>query len=240
MTIVVLGIIAGTLAPLIRHAVDGYIDTQERTHLFDKVRVSLGRLSRELRQSTVPLTTAGATLQFTTTTEGGRYVGFNDSLPQIANTDCSRVLTNLQRYRPGVAISTLCVLHPGALTQTDSLVIGGDVAQITNIALVGGYANSLHQVTFNAPFTFTAASDTKIFSLADFRHQISLVGSNLIWQRDVASAANFNNADSGVLLSGVTAFNTALDATTGIVRITLTATENDESVTITEDVYVRN
>lgn len=257
MTIVVIGITAGALAPIIQTSANAYVDTQNRSHLFDKVRVSMGRLARELRQSTVPLTSAsGSTLQFVTTTVGGSYVTFNGTQPRIATADCSKVRnqspSQLQRFLPGEPIGTLCVLYPDDLsalsaTQRESLIIGRDTVQVSSIsAQTSGspdiYADSLWHVNFSGDYSFTSASSSSsnIFSLADFRHQVSLSGSNLIWQRTVASASGFGSADSGILLTGVSAFSTSLDTQKGIVSLSITASEGGESITISEDVYVRN
>lgn len=256
MTIVIIGIIAGTLVPIIQTSVDAYIDTQNRSHLFDKVRVSMGRLARELRQSTVPLTSAsGSTLQFITTTVGGSYVTFNGTEPKIATTDCSKVRnqspSQLQRFLPNEPIGTLCVLYPGNLTaltssQRESLIIGRDTVQVNSIsAQTSGspdvYAGSLYKINFNEhSFTSASSSSSNIFSLADYRHQVSLNGSNLVWQRDVASASGFGSAASGILLNGVTDFSTSIDVQKGIVSLSITATEGAESIRVDEDVYVRN
>jgi prepilin-type N-terminal cleavage/methylation domain-containing protein len=252
MTIVIIGIIAGTLAPVIQNSVRAYVDTQSRSHLFDKIRVSLGRLARELRQATIPLTSAsGSTLQFVTTTVGGGYISFNATLPKIANADCTKIRnqspSQLQRFLTNEPIGTLCVLYPGTLILTDSLIIGRDIVPITSVsAQTSGspdaYDNALWHVIFTSEHSFSSASSSaaNTFSLADFRHQVSLSGTDLIWQRDVASAANFSTADSGILLNGVTNFTTSLDSQKGIVSISLTVTEGTESITVNEDVYVRN
>jgi prepilin-type N-terminal cleavage/methylation domain-containing protein len=257
MTIVLTGIIAGMLAPIIKTNVDAYIDTQSRSHLLDKMRISLGRLSRELRQATIPLTTvSGSTLEFVTTTVGGSYVSFNDVLPKIASADCSRVRnqtpSQLERFLPNEPIGTLCVLYPGDLSalsaeQRNALVIGRIVAPISSISSqISGspdeYDSALWKVAFNAETTFSSASSSAAhtFSLADYRHRISLNSGNLVWQRVAASTTGFGSATSGILVNNITSFTPTLDSAKGIVSITLTATEGAESITVSEDIYVRN
>lgn len=257
MTIIVLGIIAGILAPIILNTINASVDTQSRSHLHDKVRVSLGRLSRELRQATVPLTSAsGSTLQFTTTTVGGSYVSFNANTPKIATADCSKtrnqVPSQLERFLPNEPIGTLCVLYPGNLAslpaaQRDALVIGHDVASVNSIsAQVSGapddYDGALWKVQFGSDTTFSSASasSSRIFSLADYQHRITLSGGNLVWERTTASASGFGSADSGILLDNVSSFTTSLNTQAGIVSLSITVAAGSATITVSEDVYVRN
>ncbi|SCZ65174.1 prepilin-type N-terminal cleavage/methylation domain-containing protein [Thiohalomonas denitrificans] len=266
VSIILLGIIAGMLAPVIKTNIDAYSDTQSRSHLLDKVRVSLGRLSRELRQGTVSTTTAsGSTLEFYSSTVGGRYVSFNASLPRIANADCSKKRnqspSELERFLPGEPIGTLCVLYPGdlgglAATKRDALIIGRDVVAVTDITAQlsaappasDEYDGALWKLDLNCPtppdndctFSSTSTSALNTYSLADYQHRVSLDGTTLQWQRTVASADDFSAADQGILLNNVSSFTTSLDTQKGVVSVHLTVAEGSESISVSEDIYVRN
>lgn len=255
MTIVLLGILAGIMAPIIKNSVDAYTDTQSRTHLLDKVRLSLGRLSRELRQAAAPLINAsGSTLEFVTTTVGGGYIHFNDNTPNIANADCTKkknqVPSELQRFLPNEPIGTLCVLYPGNLAafpaaKRDAFIINNTLVPVNSIsAQVSGapddYDGSLWKIQFTSDETFSSESFSQTYSFADYRHRITLTGSNLQWERVSASASSYGSAITGILLNNVTAFTTSFNASKGVVSLSLTMTDGNENISASEDVYVRN
>lgn len=258
VVIVLVGIIAGLLAPVISTNIGAYISAQERSDLLDKIRISLGRLSRELHQASAPLTTAsGSSLQFVTTTVGGKYINYTDNTPRIATADCSKTRnqtpSQLERFRINEAIGKLCVLSPDNLaalsaSQRNALIIADNIAPISNITQVtsvsspGAYSGDLWKVDFGSDFTFTSASSSEqhTFSLADYKHRVYLSGSNLVWDRVSASSSGFGSAVSGILLKGVTAFTTSIDRTKGVVSVNLTISEGGESISVSEDMYVRN
>lgn len=257
MAIVILGIIAGVLAPVITQNMHAYVDTQSRAQLLDKIRLSVGRLERELRQSTAQhISASGSTLTFVTTTVGGVYVNFNSSKPLITNLDCSRVRNQsppqLERFLTGEPIRNLCILYPGSLSslpsqQLESVVVGSDLVPISSVAAVtngspDAYNGALWKLTFDSDTTFSSSSSStnNVVSFADYRHRISLSGSTLNWERSVASDTGFTTVDSGVLLNGVSSFTPSFDIASGMVTFTIGLTDGNESISVTEDVYVRN
>ena len=260
MTVVILGIIAGMLSPVITQNVRAYVATESRSHLQDKLRLSLGRLERELRQASAALLSAsGSTLVIVTTSVGGSYVNFNSNAPKIATVDCSKVRnqtpSQLERFLTNEPIKTLCILYPGedplsgySSIELGSLIIGSDLVAVSSVtAQVNGspdsYDGALWKVVFNAEKTFSssAATSHQAVAFTDYRHRITLNGSNqLIWERTVASDSGFALANSGILLSGVTAFTPLFDVATGILSITINVSDGNESISASEDIYVRN
>ena len=68
ITIVILGVVAGVLAPFIVEATQGFTDTRERAELVAKGRLALERLTRDLREAepgTVSVADGDTTLRFT-------------------------------------------------------------------------------------------------------------------------------------------------------------------------------
>lgn len=263
MSIVILGIIAGALAPVINQNMKAYIDTRSRAQILDKIRLSLGRLEREIRQSAIHHTSvSGGVLTFTTTTVGGNYISRNDNTPKIANSDCSRkknqVPSELERFLPNEPIATLCILYPGDLSalstqQRESLIIGSDLTKVDSVAVhtsdasacpsaTDDYDCALWKVNFDSETTFSSASAStnNVLSFTDYRHRISLSGSQLIWERADASDTVFAATDQGILLNDVTTFMPTYDIASGTVTIALAVTDGNESISFSEQVYVRN
>ncbi len=68
ITIVILAVVAGVLAPFIVEATRGFTDTRERAELVAKGRLALERLARDLRQAdpgTVAVGGGGSSLNYT-------------------------------------------------------------------------------------------------------------------------------------------------------------------------------
>lgn len=260
MTIVVLGIIGGTLAPVITQNIRAYVATEARSQLQDKMRLAFGRLERGLRQTAAAhLSASGSTLIFVTTSVGASYVNFNSNTPKISTADCSKVRnqspSQLERFLTNEPIATLCILYPGTTAlssyssaELDALMVGSDLTGVSSVAVqVNGspdsYDGALWKVTFDSEtiFSSSAASSNNAVAFADYRHRVILNGSNeLIWERTTASDTSFSVAISGKLLSGVSVFTPAFDLATGVLDVSLTLTDGVESISASEEIYVRN
>ncbi len=261
MVIVLLGIIAGILAPVITQNVKAYQDTAQRNELLSKGRIAMARLSRILHQS-VPysLELVGTnTIEFVSSSVGGRYVDWADST--IALTHCG----NNRRFRLTSNRSSLCLLHEAdapVFNAGDILIIGNSSAAMLRIAATPASRVAITSVTPPSPATsplrqvgfvshkFLSASQGKHYMIADHIHEIGLNGTAIYWRRTDATTANFAaEYDDGIdvattdpmLIDGVSGLTFEyLPSADGMLRITLSLAEGDESITLYEEVYVRN
>jgi len=259
MVIIILGIIATTLAPVINQNVTAFTDTRSRTELTAKGRLALQRLARELRH-TVPYSIAlinPTTIQFVTTPMGGRYITKTGSTPNIPNATCAK---NGQRFFAGANLTDLCVLFPSAalaLPANSALVIGNTAPGNLNamadpgpwITLAGAAqpdaANhpALWMLNFTGAHTFAVDSSYKHYSIADFTHEVTLVGTDIIWRR-ISGITNPTVAAGGgaILVDNVTAltFTDAASLARGLLTVNMTIADGGEAVALQEEIYVRN
>lgn len=256
MVIIILGIIATTLAPVIQQNVTAFTDTRSRTELIAKGRLALQRLARELRH-TVPYSIellSATNIQFVTTPAGGRYITKTGSTPKIANALCNK---NTERFFAGTSLTALCVLYPAALTlpASSALVIGNtSPANLNAMNSPGPWITlataaqpdaathpALWKLTFTGAHAFAVDSSYKHYSIADFTHEITLAGTDLLWRR-VDGIANPVGGGGAVLVDGVTSltFGDAASLASGILAVNMTITDGGESVTLQEEIYVRN
>lgn len=261
MVVMLIGIVAGVLAPIIAGNVKAYRDTSARTELVARGRMALARLARELHQSlpySVHLISSTA-LEFVSSSHGGRYVDLLDSA--ISNAQCPPN----QRFHLPSNRSTLCLLtmeeSPG-LVAGALLVIGNESAsQLRSNSSPGSWValnatpttpattSALWSVGF-ASHKFLNASQGRHYFIADFIHEIALNGTELRWRRTAATAAaiasDYDNAldvsgSDALLINGVSSLSFQyLPAADGMLRITLILTEGAESITLHEGIYVRN
>ncbi|MCW8982512.1 MAG: type II secretion system GspH family protein [Gammaproteobacteria bacterium] len=256
MVMVILGIIAMTLAPVINQNVTAFTDTRSRTELTAKGRLALQRLARELRH-TVPYSIellSPTRIQFVTTPAGGRYITKTGSTPKISNATCAK---DGERFFAGANLTALCVLFPTALTlpTNGALVIGNtSPANLNAMNNPGSWITlnaaaqpdaathpALWKLTFTGGHTFAVDSSYKHYSIADFSHEVVLVGNQILWRR-VNGIADPTAGGGAVLVDGVTGltFGDAASLASGLLSISITITDGTESVTVQEEIYVRN
>lgn len=230
ITLVLIGIVAGILAPMIKNSVDAYTATQSRSHLHDKVRVAIGRLSREISLASKYLlsTPDSSTIIFTTTSNGGRYIAdINDP----GDTEC-------QPFIPGVSLTYLCVIGNFSGLSGPVVIDSGTPVATASIA-PHTTKSGISVINFGSPATFNGTGQQQ-FALADYKHRVSLSGTNLVWERVAPAAASFTSAVTGLLLDNVTSFTvTPLDGS-GVVSLSITTTDGNETISVDEDIYVRN
>lgn len=264
LVIVLLGILSGILAPVITQNIRAYSDSKARNEMMARGRIALGRLERELRHA-IPysIVVSGSTLKFVTANAGGRYLQRAETPPKIANTDCAQ---NTERFDTNTAadkLSALCLFSPTALPAPAAngdlaLVIGNNssaslytysdpgtwigISAATPPAQLADvdYAGVLWKVTFASAHSFSNASGFNNYQIADFTHQVSLAAPSLLWRRS-NGISDPSAGTATTLITGVTAvtFDTTSLAS-GILNIAITLTENGESITMSEDIYVRN
>jgi MSHA biogenesis protein MshO len=254
MVIILLGIIAAIMAPIITSSVTAYQDTRARQELLARGRLALDRLARDIHRA-VPnslRTVAGSsdTIEFVTASSGGRYLDRDDDLISAANCPTAR------RFRTGFALSQLCLLHPGgtqpAISTGDILTIGNTspdflengITRVTVTSVTD--ASPLWTVGF-ATFTFTEASPGKHYAVADAVHEVGLVSNALRWRRNNGiAAAEYDNAldiaaADTLLIDGVDALLFRYDsAADGMLKVDLSLSDSGEQVDLYEEIYVRN
>lgn len=264
LVIVLLGIVSGILAPVITQNIRAYSDSKSRNELMARGRIALGRLDRELRH-TIPysIMVSGSTLKFVTANTGGRYLQRHENPPYVANADCNH---NNERFYPSSTadkLTALCVFSPTTImapvNDNDlALVIGntssaalytysdpgtwiGLSSTLTPIQLADvDYKGVIWKLTFVTPHSFSSASTFKNYQIADFTHEISFSSSSLLWRR-TNGISDPSSGTPTTLINGVSsiAFDTT-NLASGLINIALTLTEGGESITMSEDIYVRN
>ncbi|MGE0080336.1 MAG: type II secretion system protein J [Thiohalomonadaceae bacterium] len=265
MTIVLLAILAGVLAPVIASAFRAYGDTKARADLIARGRSALERLGRELRHA-VPnsvelVTDAGgrAGIQFVVTTAGGRYVDQFDDFTGGEFTNVNR------RLAPGAPRSELYVLGSGlGYGAGDVLVIGntspGDLRNGRSaVALTGTAATSVaadgvdgHTVLQFNSFTFQNGSPGRHYTIAPQTVEVGLAAddslrwhvSNGIGQYD--GDGDWSLADP-MLVSGVAnpggvtfTYHAGTPAGSGVLQVALTLVEGGEQIQLYQEFHVRN
>jgi len=267
LVIVLLGIVAGILAPVISQNIRAYSDTKARNEMMAQGRLALGRLERELRHA-IPysIVVTGSTLKFVTAVAGGRYLERAESPPKIANSDCTQ---NSERFytssTPG-KLTGLCLFSATTLPVPPTndgdlaLVIGNNsstslysysdpgtwvgLSTTTSSTPLADpdYKGVIWKLTFVSAHSFNSASAYKNYQIADFTHEVRLSGSSLLWRR-VNGIADPTAGTDSILISGVASGGLSFDTSSlasGILKISLTLTEGGESITMLEDIYVRN
>lgn len=260
IVIILMGIIAGVLAPVISQNLRAYSQTQARTDLTAKGRIAIERLARELRNSipgSVEVVSATA-IEFITAKVGGRYVEKGFSM--LSNTDCPQS----KRFDPGTTRSELCLLHTNEAASPpfalgDVLVIGSqdpsEIRSAVTTAILTSVPASADCLAPNCPplwppvgfaaKSFPNASSGKHYAIADYSHELRLIGSSLYWRRSNGldlglydNSAELTSADP-LLIDGISSLSFA-ETANGILLITLTLSEDGESVTLYHEVYIRN
>lgn len=263
MVIVILGIIAGVLAPVITQAFRGYVDTRARAQLVNKGRIALERLAREVRHAvpnSLRVLGGGSGIEFVRATTGGRYIARHGD-------DIGAAFpANNNRYflRNAALANGLFVLGVnGAVTAGDILVIGNTspneltlgstAAAITAVAgqdLDGDGTNDSQLIGF-AVHSFPHDSLGRHYIVADDTLEVGLSGTTLRWHQTVGLGAYDSVAQWGVgdpiLVDGVSAltftYAAGMPQSTGVLRIDLELQDTrstDHTIRLYHEVHVRN
>ncbi|MCW8917316.1 MAG: prepilin-type N-terminal cleavage/methylation domain-containing protein [Gammaproteobacteria bacterium] len=264
LVIVLLGILSGILAPVIMQNIRAYSDTQARNELMARGRIALGRLERELRRAApYSIVVSGSSIKFVTLAAGGRYLERAESAPFIANADCDHNTERFYTSNNPDKLTALCLFSTTTLTapaadgdlalligntSTTALYSYSDPGTWAPLSATVGplqladadYKGVLWKVTFAAPHSFSNASAYKKYQIADHTHEVRLASDALLWRRSNGISDPTSGADT-LLISGVSALG--FDIThlaDGILTISMTLSENGESITLSEDLYARN
>jgi len=261
MVIILIGIMAGILAPVITQNINAYVDTHARSELTTRARISLERLVREIRR-TIPngirVVGGGDTIEFITSSAGGRYIIPDDTM--VPNTDCHKIN---ERLVAGNSISDLCVLYSSALVlPTDGAVVIGN----SSISWLDGYTDPgtwvelssitpisgpLYMLNFTGAHAFPMASAGKHYSITDLSHEVGQNGNGIYWRSVsginpgagdlIDNSKQIDGTAGALLIDGVNSVTfDPSQLANGILGISLTLVDGDESLTIQDEFYVRN
>jgi MSHA biogenesis protein MshO len=260
MTIVLLGIIAGVLVPVITQSTSAYMDTSARSELTARGRLALERLAKEIRRvvpNTVQTLAGGTGVEFVTSKVGGRYMSRSDPF-------APGVYQNNRRFRKNANLSALYILGTAYTNPlaSDVLVIYNESPATLATRSIGldGTApssdpdgdgtNEVQLLTFDAGRQWNVEPQMQHYQVADFCHELGQSGQTLYWRRATNVTCIDGNppvwaATDPILVRTdtlVATFNyipTSLTSN-GILHVTLTLTEQGETVTMSQEMHVRN
>lgn len=268
MTIVLLGIIGGVLAPIIQNSVEIYAAERSRAVLVQKGRLALERIAREVREA-VPNSLSlipnglgiNTGIEFLQISSGGRYIDLIDNFGMTAFTDPAKKLNS------GVPMTQLYSLGAGqAAAPGDLLVIGNaDPANLivpttTAVPLTNPSvtptdpffdgATTIGEILNFAPFSFPGGSPGRRYFIARNNYEIGLLaGTGTIRWHSGAGLTDYDTnmdwtAADPILVDGVTGlvFNYNPGAAIGVavLSMTLSLTDGSENITLYQEVQIRN
>ena len=259
MTIVLLGIMAGVLAPVITQSTNAYIDTSARSELTARGRLALERLAREVRRiapNTLQELSSGKGVEFVTTKAGGRYMSQKDNFSPA-------VYPYSRRFRKNTNLTNLYILGTAFTNPlaTDILVIYNESPTSLTTRTIGldGTApssdpdgdgnNEVQLLTFDSAHRWNVEPDAQHYQIIDYCHDVGQTGNSLYWRRVtgigcIDSAAAWTTTDpilvsADTLVADFDYIPTSLTSN-AILKVTLTLTENGETVTVSQEMHVRN
>ena len=260
VTIVLIGIIAGVLAPVINMAMRSYSDTEARSDLTARGRIAIERIARELRHAvpnSISVINDGTTaegIEFMTTRSGGRYITSTDDFGSAFSVPARRFEKNKTK-------TALYLIAPGLSFQSnDQLVIANGspsnliagttvvaVTAVTNTQIAPDGTTDGKIISF-AAHQFPNNSPGKHVQIADFTHEVGLSGNSLVWHRadgktDYDTGQDWTVNDP-LLITGVDSVNfTYIPGTpqsTGTLRIELAISKGKESIELYHEIQIRN
>lgn len=262
MTIVLLGIIAAVIAPVIQYSVEIYAAERSRAALVQKGRLALERIAREVREA-VPnslsiVTDAGGNtgIEFVQSRSGGRYIDSIDNYGPTAFIDPAK------RFNNGVAMTELYSLGLGQVAMAGDLLIianaapadliaGTTVVPLTSVTAtdpgVDG-ATTVGQILNFASYTFPGGSPGRRYFIANSTYEVGLNGSAIYWHQATGLTGYDTNGDwsaaDPMLVNGVTGlafvFNPGAAIGVAVLNMTLSLTDGTESIDLYQEVQIRN
>lgn len=253
VVIVITGIIAGIVAIFIQAPVQGYIDSSRRAELTDIADTALRRMARDVRIA-VPNSmrtaacTNGACFEFVMTKNGGRYR--NDLPGDPLLFDGADTTFDILHGATGTAIAVGDYIVVGSSQSDGSAVYGlSGVRQVTN------YAPPL--VTLDAGLAYVRFMPTHRFDVVDsaVTYECANVGSangtgtgtllrhSGYWDFTTSRAVFVAPTGGAILADKVSACSISYDLTEqrfGLLSVSLTLTEANESVTLHSQMHVNN
>ncbi len=257
--IVLLGVMSGVLTPFISKAMQAYSASKARADLVSKGRLSMERMSREIRHvvpNSLRILGGGTGIEFVRSRTGGRYVSEFDTFALGFSNP-------LRRFKTGVSRVELYTVGTGLnFVANDLLVIGNTTPSLleagtTTVALTSITPTTLlddntvsGQVLNFAAKTFTMGSPGKHFVIADQTIEVGLNGTNLHWYASTGlseydNAQDWSSVDP-MLVNGVNAvifsYSAGASMSSGVLRIDLELIDSvtNETIRLYQEVHMRN
>lgn len=260
--IVLLGIIAGVLAPFIANAIQAWHDSKARAELVARGRLALERLAREVRlavPNSLETLSAGQGIQFVRSRAGGRYIERFDNYGTAFSRNNRRFKKNATLanglYKMGaglgLAAGDILVIGNTSPTALKSFPGNGPAVALTGVTATTAATDGTNQgqILGFANHRFLIDSPGRHFAIADQTVEVGLTGNTLRWHTAVGLSNYDATADWGasdpILVDGVSAvsftYAPGTPAATGVLRIDLQlATDSDNSIRLYHEVHVRN
>lgn len=259
LVIVITGILAVVMAPIIQEPVRAYFDQVTRAELVDNAEMALRRMARDVRRS-LPYslrTGAGKSVEFVRVLDVARYREHGGPPAQrlsFNNTDSSfNVLGQFQEYGTGVLSGdqrlVIFNLTPG--TAGFDVYSGDPVVTSAGTAVTINVDGDEHNVTMAPAFQFQASSPSHRVYIVDGAISYACSGGGLYRQDNYGYLASQPSA-AAVAGGGVLMTNNVVDADClfeydpgnanrpGLLMMTLRLSSGGESVTLFHQVYVPN
>lgn len=260
MVIVLLGIMAGVLAPVIIQSINAFEDIKQRSRLVGKGRLALERIAREVRQAvpnSLTVIGGGDGIEFLRARTGGRFVEHKDNYGSAFSSIPRRFKKNANRTELYKVDTNLTFVSgdwlvigntaPADLSTSSPSTIAALTGVIaTTMATDGTTSGQVMQFTANR---FPYDSPGRHFFIADNVVEIGLVGSALYWYEAAFSAASYDQAQDWsaadpVLVNGVSnivfRYFAGNPTSTGILQMELSLDFGDETIDLYHEVHVRN
>jgi len=261
MVIVLLGIVAGILGPMIVQSVKAFTDTELRTELTSKGQLALERLARTARQAvpnTLRTINSGQGIEFVRSRAGGRYVAKTDIfdftsvfLVKTQRFKKKRPLTDLYKVDTDLTFAADDLLIIGNTSPSDLTAANSTVVALTGIAntTLGTDGTTDGQIMTFARHNFPNDSLGKHFEIADNVIEVGLNGTTIRWFESTNQMSDYDNAvdyssTDPILVDTVGSLNfdysPGTSSTNAILRIALTLTDGGESINLYHEVHIRN
>jgi len=259
IVIVLLGVISGVLTPFISKAMQAYSASKARADLVSKGRLSMERMSREIRHvvpNSLRILGGGNGIEFVRSRTGGRYVSEFDTFA-LGFSNPAR------RFKTGVSRTALYAVGTGlTFVANDLLVVGNTtpalleagtttvvLTSITATTVVDDSTTGGQVLNFPAK-TFATGSPGKHFVIADQTVEFGLDGTNLHWYASTGlgeydDAQDWSSADP-MLVNGVNAvtfsYSAGASMSSGVLRIDLELIDGatSETIRLYQEVHMRN
>jgi MSHA biogenesis protein MshO len=265
VVILILGILSSVFFTIIRDPVTQYVQLEQRTNMVDIAETALLRMTREIRLA-LPNSvrvTAGATVEFLRTLDGGRYRAkpggagpalcggsvAQDRLRFSQTTDCFEVLGALVNVASIVTGATQANCISSA---ADCLVIfntgqaGADAYNGDNLAVITANFLTTNSLEFAGAAPFPFQSPRQRFYVVDTPVSYVCSGSEIRRIDNYSITGGVGAATGDLLVNQVTGCNFTYDPGTAsrasLVTLSITITDSNlgQSVTLLQQAHVDN
>ena len=258
MVIVILGVIGGTVAVFMKSPIDAYFATARRASIADVADTTVRRMARDIRKALPNSIRLGGTqcIEFIPTRLGGRYRA-QDIVPSPSDNTALRF---------DAAVSRFNMLGINTTLPADQRVVVGDLIAVYNLGIPGATAylgNNIATVSAvgvsaaNASETQIGLSPAVQFPLESPSRRFHVIpgdekivsytcsGGKLYRNSNYAYASSCTPPVLGTtpVIANEASCSFAYDAAdirNGLVKLSLTFSSADESVSVYHEVHVNN